>query len=236
MAQNGATKADANLTTILLNLETARTQLQNGFTEKGLEMLVRGIELINQRMRCLKIADSSPAGWDTVNEYLSSPLARGDEDDKRLKRAEKVSVDRMNERLNSRRGRGRGTQSDFRGGYRDVSYSNDRPKPYYATSTDRDNYTENNRGSYRAYGNPRGASYRSPSAAFPIRESQNNTSYRPRNGDKDCCYYCGSRGHWADKCPEKARDLAKYCKYYFSSNIDLYHRNAQSVALRRHIY
>ena len=92
---------------ILQCFESARSHIISGNKEKGLSSMDNGLKLLNHRMRCLKIADSSPAGWETVNEYVSSPLSIDDEDDKRLKRAEKIATERMKERTDSRRGRGR---------------------------------------------------------------------------------------------------------------------------------
>ena len=70
-------------------------QFLSGNQDKGMSSIDSGFKLLNHRMRCLKITDSSPAGWETVKEYVSSPLSINDEDDKRLKSAEKIATERL---------------------------------------------------------------------------------------------------------------------------------------------
>lgn len=47
----------------------------------------KGLSLITERNKLIKIADKH--GWDTVNNYVSDPLAKDDADDKKLRKAVK---------------------------------------------------------------------------------------------------------------------------------------------------
>ncbi|KAJ8309613.1 LOW QUALITY PROTEIN: hypothetical protein KUTeg_012835 [Tegillarca granosa] len=43
---------------------------------------------VYKRNKCIKLAEKSPAGWDTVKEYLSDELASDSEDEKKMRSAE----------------------------------------------------------------------------------------------------------------------------------------------------
>ena len=42
------------------------------------------LEQFQKRKKCIKIADKSPAGWDTVKKYLSDELSSDSEDEKKI--------------------------------------------------------------------------------------------------------------------------------------------------------
>nr|XP_034311779.1 uncharacterized protein LOC117684306 [Crassostrea gigas] len=72
-------EADASLDSANLsveNINTARTKIGEG------------IELLNERQKLIKIADSSPLGWKVVAEYQANPIADDSEDEKRINKAQ----------------------------------------------------------------------------------------------------------------------------------------------------
>ena len=86
----------------------------------------QSIDLLLHRIKELRIADSSDGGWETVNLYRSNPVADDSDDDKRIKKAEKLAKEKM--ALKSRRGR-----NNRRGNYRRPFYRqdfNNRDFPY----------------------------------------------------------------------------------------------------------
>ena len=194
----GLQKQHSIAVNVLKHVMSAKTDAEHNNYLKSREHLDSAITLLQHRIKCIKIADSSPAGWDTVNEYVSSPLANNEEDDRRLRRAEKIAMDRHKDRQDSKRFSLRG------GGYT----NNARGRGYFYNRSDRPDSSpdrDNNRPMYRSFGNNRGTSYRSPPTSIP--------SDGQHRGDKmrNACYYCGDAGHWADKCPQKSTAYNKYC-------------------------
>ena len=156
-----------------------------------------------ERIKLLKIADSSPHGWGTVAEYEANPITQGEEDDKKLKKAEKAAQEKSALRLQERNAKQARFSNFNRGGYQGQSFRS----PGYQF----DNRSPSTYG-YRAFGgfksnNP----FRQPTV----------TPEKPlpkRNVNNDLCYACGRRGHWANACPELKKgeqEDTKQCKYIY---------------------
>ncbi|VDI59227.1 Hypothetical predicted protein [Mytilus galloprovincialis] len=52
------------------------------------DKISEGIELVQERQKLIKLADSSELGWRVVQEYITNPIADDSEDEKRMNRAQ----------------------------------------------------------------------------------------------------------------------------------------------------
>ena len=73
---------------IIQNRETQQTFAPYGCSA-GNKQLKETEALLLHRVKILRMADAPPYGWITVQEYENNPLAYDEEDDKKIRRAEK---------------------------------------------------------------------------------------------------------------------------------------------------
>ena len=86
-------------------LTSARTSVTEGEAESAFSSISEGIELLNNRQKLIKLADSSKAGWRTVQEYTQHELASDEEDEKRIMKAEFRAEKKMKEERKARSSR-----------------------------------------------------------------------------------------------------------------------------------
>ena len=186
------------------HLKAAEVAYHANQLSSGHKLLQDGMKILLERMHCLQIADSSPGGWDTVNEYLASPLAIDDEDDRRIKRAEKHAMEKKKEREEARK---------------PAFLRRSQVSPYTRDRQERQELpTHSIHQPDRSYSN-----YRASNAHKSLSNVHQPSYFQsePRSkfsGAKDVCYFCGQKGHWADTCPEKRNTFNKVSTY--THNLD----------------
>ena len=113
-------------------LRTGLQAFEDDKIKKGIEFVHKGIKELKDRIKMLKIADSSGGGWDTVNAYKAIPVADDSDDDRKLKKAEKVAKDRLAMRTADKKtrqtcNRTRFGSHPYRDQYMGVPYSGELP-------------------------------------------------------------------------------------------------------------
>ena len=79
-------------TRILSYIEHAETLINKGKTTQALESLDEAKEGIKHRNKLIRLADTSEAGWDMVDEYEIKALASDSEDDRKIRQAEATAL------------------------------------------------------------------------------------------------------------------------------------------------
>ena len=102
----------------LLSRMKPADEREDATVKAAMEELSQGAKVLAARQKLIRIADRSDLGWQVVEAYESDELASGDEDAKRLEKAEKVAEQKAKKRrkklaLRSSRNRtgSRGSQS-----------------------------------------------------------------------------------------------------------------------------
>jgi hypothetical protein len=93
-------------TNVVNDLTRALTALELGSVDDVDKYIRRSIFTLKKRNKCIRIAEDSPFGWATVDEYLKSELASDDEDDRKLKRAETSAEAKIKRNFGKSKGKG----------------------------------------------------------------------------------------------------------------------------------
>ena len=135
-------------------------RLQDGAAAK--KQLQLGIDILSERMKELRIADSSDAGWETVNVYRSHPVADDSDDDRRIRKAEKLAKEKM--QAKSRRNKPNRRFNPYR-------------RPYFANDSFQPRSFP-----YRSFGSARSQDNAQRNTYVPDRR---------RSGNSNLCFFCG---------------------------------------------
>ena len=65
---------------VMAKLKEANEELEENRIQGVRQKISEGYELIKQRQKLIKLADSSVAGWRAVDEYVKNPIASDSED------------------------------------------------------------------------------------------------------------------------------------------------------------
>ena len=79
-------------------LRDAEDAVKSGDAGLATGKISEGLDLISNRQKVIRLADSSELGWSVVKEYQSNPLASDSEDEKRMMRAEARASRKMKQR------------------------------------------------------------------------------------------------------------------------------------------
>ena len=79
-------------------LRDADVSVKNGDAGAACSSISEGLDLISNRQKLIRPADSSELGWSVVKEYSVNPLASDSEDEKRIMRAETRASRKLKQR------------------------------------------------------------------------------------------------------------------------------------------
>ena len=140
---------------------------------EAFSILDETIEILQERNRKIRIADSSEAGWLTVKHYESNPVSLSEDDDKKIRAAERQAL-----RDQARQRKKRNVEG--------FAFRNRQAQPFFSP------YSRQFNGSQRSW------QFSQPSASSSTNQHFSTTN---REFTRGPFRYCGSSGHWWKECP-----------------------------------
>ena len=190
-------------------ISTIQDGVKRQRTTKVQQLLEELVEKIEYRNKLIQMADRSPYGWATVNEYEKDQLAADELDEKRInnseKGAEKKDKDRKaKEKEKAEKDKAR--HHPYRDGRKGSSTFSSREK--YGRSSG--NRLQSNASGYggssaRFRNAPHSSSYPNNSGSYSNSNSYYNSGSYSNNWqrrDQRHCFGCGRRGHIWSECPD----------------------------------
>ena len=87
-------------------LKVASAAIKDNKPSKASGAVEQAMAILTDRIKMLKIADTSIGGYDTVNAYRAVPVVEDSDDDRKLKKAEKAAKEKLGTRSAEKKSKG----------------------------------------------------------------------------------------------------------------------------------
>lgn len=178
-------KYESNRIQFLLNTEIQEDlnqviwALDNTKIEYARDTVNEVIDKVKKRNKHIKIADSSEAGWETVKQYETNPVASDTDDENKINRAENRALKKKKLKSSKKLPSKSST----------ASYNAQVPPQFLP------NFPANKQ--QLPFREPQQSWY----TGFPLYSNTPSTSGLQRKFQQGACYSCGSMQHWRNRCP-----------------------------------